>query len=83
MLGIKAACFSRVSNDRVRKIAGVEPISREVRRAQLDLFGKVLMNPDKKGLRGVAFHDGSYAPVTAAFVRRVGRPRQMWTDQLL
>ena len=83
MLGIKAAFWSRVSNEQVRQIAGVQPLSKDIRKSQLHLFGRILTDPGKKLLKDVAFYNGSHVPVTAAFIRRVGRPRQTWTDQLL
>ena len=83
MLGIKAAFWSRISNERVRQIAGVQALSKHIRKAQLHFFGRILIDPCKQLLRDVAFHECSHVPVTSAFIRRVGRPRQTWTDQLL
>ena len=83
VLGIPSAYFSRVSNDRVRNLTGQGKFSTTVRKAQLKLLGDVLTNPDKALLKKVAFHGDTLVPETAAFVRRVGRPRQNWTEQLL
>ena len=47
-------------------------------------LGQVLTNPYKRQLREAAFHRGDAAtPIVAAFVRRVGRPRQNWTEQVV
>jgi hypothetical protein len=83
MLGIKHSFWSRVSNAEVRKIAGQPPFSETVRSSQLKLLGQVFIDPQKRALRDVAFHAGDpLTPETAAYVRRVGRPKQNWTDQL-
>ena len=83
MLGIKHSFWSRVSNAEVRQIAGQPPFSETVRSSQFKLLGQVLIDPQKRALRDVAFHAGDpLTPETAAYVRRVGRPKQNWTDQL-
>ena len=83
MLGIKGALWSRVSNERVPQIAGVQALSKDIRGSQLHLFVRILTDPGKQLLRDVVFYEGSHVPVTSAFIRRVGRPRQTWTDRLL
>ena len=84
MLGIKPSFISRVSNARVRQIAGTSPISSAIRTSQLRLLGQVLTEPCKSVLKDVAFQGGgSLTPTTAAYVRRVGRPKHNWTDQLM
>ena len=50
---------------------------------QLNLLGEVLTNPKKKLLKHSAFHRDTLVAETAAFVRRCGRPRQNWTEQLM
>ena len=75
--------ISRISNSEVRRRAGKEALSQRVRRSQLQLLGEVLQREDRRVLRDVAFHRGTFTPETAAYVRRLGRPRQNWTDQLL
>eukprot|EP00973_Karenia_brevis_P001530 207931-Karenia_brevis.AAC.1 len=46
-------------------------------------MGRVLHDPCKSKLRKVAFHGNTLTPQTAAYVRRVGRPRHNWTEQVL
>ena len=78
LLGIKHSFWSRVSNAKVRQIAGQTPFSETVRASQFKLLGQVLMDPHKQILREVAFHGGDLqTPETAAYVRRVGRPKQI------
>ena len=83
ILGIKASYISRVSNDRVRARAERRKLSWEIRRSQLALLGKVLFDTDKAILKEVTFCADSLTPLTNAWVRRVGRPRDEWTNQLL
>ena len=80
---IPSPFISRVSNATVRQRSGHQQLSLLIRKAQLRLYGQVLNTPQKKPLREVAFHRGSLTPETAAYVRRVGRPRQNWTEQLM
>ena len=54
-----------------------------MRKAQLQLLGQVNGNDKKKVLKEVTFHGDTLDPETSAYVRRVGRPRQNWTEQLL
>ena len=84
MLRIRCAYMyvSRISNDRVRKVAGVEAFSRSVGAMRLKLMRQVLRDPHRPVLRDAAFHKGSTRPLTNMFVRRVGRPRQNWTDEV-
>ena len=74
---------SWASNQRVREQAGVQPFSKAVRRAQLQLLGKVIGDDKKKVLKEVTFHGDTLDPETSAYVRRVGRPKQNWTEQLI
>ena len=84
MLGIKHSFISRVSNARVRQVAGQAPISAAIRTSQLRLLGQVLTDPCKSVLKEVAFHGGdNLTPETSAYVRKVGRPKHNWTDQLV
>ena len=84
LLKIPSSYFSRVSNNRVREIAGHQPLSSSIRASQLHYLGQVLTNPYKRQLREAAFHHGDVTtPAVAAFVRRVGRPRQNWTEQVV
>ena len=83
ILKIPRSYVSRVSNQRVRQQCGMQPFSKTVRRAQLQLLGQVITDEKKKVLKEVTFHEGSLESETSAFVRRVGRPRQNWTEQLI
>ena len=83
ILRIPSAFLSRVSNDKVRARAAQQPFSVRVASLQMRLFNEVLTCPHKAELKRVAFHGESLVPETAAWVRRVGRPRQNWTDQML
>ena len=84
LLKIPSAYVSRVSNNRVREIAGQQQLSKSIQTSQLQFLGQVLTNPAKKQLKEAAFHHGDVmTPTTAAFVRRVGRPRQTWTEQVV
>ena len=83
ILRIPCSYVSRVSNQRVREQCGMQPFSKTVRRAQLQLLGQVITNERKRVLKQATFHKDSLESQTAAFVRRVGRPRQNWTEQLM
>ena len=83
ILRIPCSYISRVSNQRVREQCGMQPFSKAVRTAQLQLLGPVITNDRKKVQKEVTFHKDSLESETSAFVSRVGRPRQNWTEQLL
>ena len=82
MLQIPASYVSRVSNEAVRKTAGQDALSNMVRTAQLKLMGKVLNDDAKRILRDVAFQGSTTLSANAAYVRRIGRPRHNWTEQV-
>ena len=82
MLKVPPAFISRISNERVRQIVDEQPFSKLVRATQLKLLGQVFMDPNKKQLRQVAFQADGLTPATEAFVRKVGRPKHNWVDQL-
>ena len=54
-----------------------------IKRAQLQMLGEVLANPEKHELKKIAFHRDSLTPETAAYIRRRGHPRHNWTEQLM
>ena len=83
ILRIPPSFISRVSHDEVLRRAGQERLSKTIIRGQLMYFGKVAMSPPDSLQRKATFHDFSLTPKTAAFVRRVGRPRHTWAEQLL
>ena len=83
ILRIPPSFLSRITNEKVRQCAGQKPTSTAIRSAQLELMGKVFNDPGKKYLKDVAFDGDTLTPRTASSLRRVGRPRHNWTDQLL
>ena len=80
---IPAAYYSRVSNLTVFQRAQVPALTQQLERRQFLLLGVVARSEDGSPIRRDAFVDGSVRPKAAYFTRRVGRPRQTWTDQLL
>ena len=83
LLGVRPAYFSRISNEQVRAKAGQEALSETVHRLQLKLLADVLNQPARRTMRDAAFVRGSETPLTAAYVRKVGRPRHNWAEQVL
>jgi hypothetical protein len=81
--GIAHSFRSRVSNQRVREIAGRQPLSQQIKDVQLKLLEKVLTVPSKKELRDATFLPQTDIPLTSAYVRKVGKPRHNWAEQLL
>ena len=82
ILKIPHSYFSRVSNASVLQRASCLTLSDMIKKAQLKLFDAVLEDPDKAELRRAAFHGQSQTPESAFWVRRRGRPRQNWTEEL-
>ena len=82
MLKVPPAFIPRISNERVCRMVDVQSFSKLVRATQLKLLGQVFMDPNKKQLRQVAFQADGLTPATEAFVRKVGRPKHNWVDQL-
>ncbi len=83
ILRIPAPYVSRVSNARVLQQSGCQQLSVTIREAQLALLDKVLHDPSLDVLRGASFHGRTLLPETAAWVRKRGRPRQNWIEQLM
>ena len=80
---IPAAFISRVSNAAVFAQAGVAPLSDQLLLGQLTLFGKVARSPEGSLLRRDTFIPQTLRPHVGSLVRRIGRPRQTWTEELL
>ena len=59
------------------------PFSQQVLNHQLCLLRKVALTEVGHPLRTDIFFDQSLIPQIGRFIRRVGRPRQDWTTQLL
>ena len=83
ILRIPPAFISRVSNKIVFDRAGVAPLSWQLFKRQLSLLGRAARSPSGSLMRQCAFRDNSVLPQIGRFIRRVGRPRQDWTTQLL
>jgi hypothetical protein len=80
---IPPAFLSRVSNTKVFTQADVVPISDQLLLSQLTLLGKVARSPDGGPLKRDTFVPGTLRPQVGSTLRRVGRPRQTWTEELL
>jgi hypothetical protein len=77
-LGIPHAYMSRVSNASVLFEADRRPLSQELLRRQLNLYGKVAIMDDGAPQRRVLFEPSSLRLVSSRFRRGRGRPRQQW-----
>ena len=83
ILGVPPSYGARARNKKIRDWAKVEPLSKTALASQLRLLGLVLFDPDKDELRKATFADRTHVPLTQVFVRKVGRPKHNWTEQLL
>ena len=83
ILRIPAAYYSRVSNQTVFGRAGVVPLTRQLARQQMLLLGQVARAPANDPLRRDTFVSDSLQLRISQYIRRVGRPRQNWTEELL
>ena len=84
ILGVPPSYISRISNAIVFSKAVVQPLSEQLLKQQLVLLGKVARSPDTGPLRRDTFGPGTVLqPQIGRYVRRQGRPRQDWTNQLL
>lgn len=82
ILGIQAAFISRVSHAKVFEKAAQERVTKQLLKQQLLYFGKIARMGEDSVLRRSAFHHG-LMPCTAFYVRKAGRPRKTWTEQLV
>jgi len=80
---IPAAFVSRISNAMVYEKAGMRPFSEQVLKHQLHLLRKVSVQGAGHPLRVDTFEGSTLNPQIGRYVRRIGRPRQDWTTQLL
>ena len=80
---VPAAFISRVSNAKVFELAKVRPLSDQLLDRQLLLLGKAARSSPGCPLRQDVFHENTLIPQIGFYVRRLGRPRQDWTNQLL
>ena len=83
ILRIQPTFISRTSNETVLQRAGQSSLSKMLLKDQLLLLGKVASQPPTAVMRKARFYGDSFVPRTAAFVRKVGRPRHTWAEQLL
>ena len=82
ILGIKPSFISRVSNKAVLEKARQPSYTTQLSQAQLLLFGKIAASPQCDPLRQVTFQPNCLQPATSRYVRRVGRPRHEWCEDL-
>ena len=83
MVGLSAAYISRVSNQTTFDSACVRPLSEQLLQQQLLLMRKVAISEAGGPLRCDTFVGDSLVPQIGRCIRRVGRPRQEWTSQVL
>ena len=82
-MGIPHSYISKVSNFSVLQQTGRRPLSDIAKDRQIGQMQRLLVSPQKRMLRDVAFLKGTLIPEIAYCARRVGRPRQNWTEQVL
>ena len=83
VLGVPAAFVSRISNAEVLRRAGKTQLSEQLFYKQLTLLRKVARDDPHSPLRADTFVNGSLQPQVGVFIRKVGRPRQEWTTDLM
>ena len=83
ILKIPAAYYYRVRNVEVLDKAAQEPLSSTILKMQLRFFGQIFRLPTSDPLRTATFFGQGLRPATAGFVRKPGRPRHTWAEQLL
>jgi hypothetical protein len=82
ILHIPAAYYSRISNHTVLQRAGVRPLTEQLAKQQASLFSRVARSSVGDPLRRNALADEGAEPKVKSLVRRIGRPRQTWIEQL-
>ena len=83
ILRIPASFISRVSNKSVFEKAGVVAMSEQVLLRQLLLMGKVVNSIAGSAIRRDVFIGRTLQTQVGRYVRRVGRPRQEWSTEVL
>ena len=71
----------RVSNAKVLEAAGVPPLSKQLLKQQLLMFGRIARARPSDPLRIATFNVGLF-PAASRYVRRIGRPRNEWATML-
>ena len=82
-LGIPTAFISQISNGTVFRRAGVPPMSEQLSKQQFFVLRQAAIAPEGDPLRRNVFAGASLDPLVDKYVRRVGRPKLNWTNQLL
>ena len=83
VLKILPSHVSRVSNETVRSQAAMRPLTEQLQRRKLLLFGSIASKPVSDPLRSSIFAGDSFVPRLATQWRRVGRPRLTWVSQVV
>ena len=83
ILRIPSAFISRVSNQHVFDAAGVVPVSLQIEKQQLKLFGQVARSAEGNPMRQDVFVGRTLHPQIAQHIRRVGRPCLNWTEEVI
>ena len=80
--GIKPAYVSRISNKVVLARTEQKPITQNLAKQQLLMYGKVARAPAGGLLRDSAFCPGTLHPVTDKYIRKRGRPCIEWVAEV-
>ena len=83
IFGVPPAHISRVSNKSVFARAKLLPLSEQVLKRQLLMLHRVASSPAGSPLRLNTFAEDGQLPLIGSYIRRVGRPRHDWTNQVL
>ena len=83
ILGIPHSFYSRESNQTVYRRAGTLPLTEQLAKQQLNLFGIVARSPADSPLRRNTFMGDTLQPTISHYIRKVGRPRTNWTESVL
>ena len=80
VVGAKAADYSRISNEEVRRRAGQSPYSRQLLKHQLHCLARWPGRQTR--IRKLTFQHHSLEATTAKYLRKRGRPRNEWAVKL-
>ena len=83
ILRIPPSYVSRISNAEVLSRAECCCLPDRLRQAQLRLLDDVMNNPQLNVLKEASVQPSTGTPWTAVWVRRQGRPKQNWIEELL
>ena len=82
VLRIKASFYSRISNEEVWKRAKTVPLSDKLLTQQLKYLGHVMRAEHTDPIYFTCFNESLHYR-TYGFVRRRGRPKEQWADELI